>query len=105
MTNHPDPRRPRVTRDEALEAAARAWMAVTSCSNRELDAGAVARRRTFAPGIDLLTTPRTKGGDSATLILEVCRDVTAGELRVLAERYERFPAWLRDRADELDAQP
>lgn len=62
-------------------------------------------RHEFAPGAELLTVDWPDGRHAATLVLEVDRDVTADELRDLAALYERFPAWLRARADEQDARP
>lgn len=64
----------------------------------------VVARHTFAPDVSLLTVDWPDGRHAATLVMEVDRDVTAAELRALADTFEAFPAWLRARADEQDAR-
>lgn len=64
----------------------------------------VIARSAFAPGVELLTVDWPNGRHAATLLLEADRDVTADELRALADTFEAFPAWLRARADEQDAR-
>lgn len=61
-------------------------------------------RHAFLAGVELLTVDWPDGRHAATLVLERDADVSAGELRALAEAFEAFPAWLRARADEQDAR-
>lgn len=64
----------------------------------------VVARHTFAPGVALLTVDWPDGRRAATLVMEVDRDVSADELRVLADSFDSFPAWLRTRALEQEAR-
>lgn len=64
----------------------------------------VVARHAFAPGVELLTVDWADGRHAATLVLEADRDVTADELRALADTFEAFPAWLRARAGEQEAR-
>lgn len=64
----------------------------------------VVARHTFAPDVSLLTVDWPDGRHAATLVMEVDRDLSARDLRELADTFESFPAWLRDRAGEQDAR-
>ena len=111
MTHHPNQRRPRVTRDEAIEAAARAWLAAESASDGAVtpdmeesvnaaseDSSAPAEtfaRFEFMPGVEVLTLDWPGGDRTTTLVMECDRDLSPDDIRGIAESFESFPGWLR----------
>lgn len=66
------------------------------------DADETVTAHRFAPGSELLTVSWPDGRSAATLVHEVDQDVTAADLRALADAWEAYPAWLRARASEIE---
>ncbi|MHC3000361.1 hypothetical protein [Microbacterium sp. HJ5] len=58
----------------------------------------------FGADAELHTLRWPDGRNAATLVHTVDRDVSASDLRALADAWEAYPAWLRARADELEGR-
>ncbi|MBA8815642.1 hypothetical protein FHX48_000694 [Microbacterium halimionae] len=59
-------------------------------------------RHVFALGTELLTVVWSDGRVDGTLVQEVDQNASPDELRSIADLWESFPAWLRERAAELE---
>jgi hypothetical protein len=59
----------------------------------------------FTTDVEVHTVTWPDGRTAATLFHnEVDQEVTAADLRALADTWEAYPAWLRALADELEAR-